>query len=142
MNGDGVIDFQEFISACLDRKALVHKEDLVKAFQIIDHDKDGQVSREDFQQLFRGKTGAQLDESMWDQLLKEADKNGDGTIGYEEFSQAMTDMFRKSWLRPCDRSPSKSPTKSASPCKSCRSHGDRVSKFNGDMEESSPLKVG
>lgn len=81
-----MIDFQEFISACLDRKALVHKEDLVKAFQIIDHDKDGQVSREDFQQLFRGKTGTQLDESMWDQLLREADKNGDGTIGYEEFS--------------------------------------------------------
>lgn len=48
LNGDGVIDFQEFISACLDRKALVHKDDLKKAFQIIDHDKDGQVSLQDF----------------------------------------------------------------------------------------------
>ena len=28
MNGDGVIDFQEFISACVDRKALVHKKDV------------------------------------------------------------------------------------------------------------------
>ena len=32
MNGDGVIDFQEFISACVDRKALVHKKDVRQAF--------------------------------------------------------------------------------------------------------------
>jgi Ca2+-binding EF-hand superfamily protein len=32
MNGDGVIDFQEFISACVDRKVLVHKKDVRQAF--------------------------------------------------------------------------------------------------------------
>lgn len=44
LNGDGVIDFQDFISACVDRKALVKQDEVQKAFQIIDTDKDGQLT--------------------------------------------------------------------------------------------------
>ena len=32
LNGDGVIDFQDFISVCLNRKALIHQDDLKKVF--------------------------------------------------------------------------------------------------------------
>ena len=52
MNGDGVIDFQDFISACVDRKALVKNEEVRKAFEIIDTNKDGQLSLSDFEMLF------------------------------------------------------------------------------------------
>jgi len=52
-----------------------------------------------------------MDHELWQQLLKEADKTGDGAITYEEFSETMQEMIHKSWLRPMDRSPSKSPTK-------------------------------
>jgi calcium-dependent protein kinase len=41
LNGDGVIDFQDFISACVDRRALVKEDEVKKAFQIIDTNKDG-----------------------------------------------------------------------------------------------------
>ena len=41
LNGDGVIDFQDFISVCVDRKALVKEQEVRKAFEIIDTNKDG-----------------------------------------------------------------------------------------------------
>jgi|DEB0MinimDraft_12_1074336.scaffolds.fasta_scaffold17443_3 hypothetical protein len=49
-----------------------------------------------------------MNSELWNQILLEADRNGDGQIGFDEFEQAMKDVFRKSWLRKCDRSPSKS----------------------------------
>ncbi len=52
MDGDGVIDFQDFISVCLDRKALIDKNKLRMAFSIIDANKDGMLTYSDFQSLF------------------------------------------------------------------------------------------
>jgi hypothetical protein len=52
--------------------------------------------------------GKQMTEELWQSILGEADKNGDGKIDYGEFESAMKDVFRKSWLRKCDQSPSKS----------------------------------
>jgi len=96
--------------------------------------------------------------------LKEADKNGDGQIGFDEFRMTMKEMVRKSWLRVGDRSisPSKSqsPTKfsmydensplktqqTPSPTKLKRNGGQIVSpernpfKLNGMMKEHSPVK--
>ena len=40
-NGDGTIDFQEFLTACISRKAITNKEDIRAAFQILDTNKDG-----------------------------------------------------------------------------------------------------
>lgn len=59
--------------------------------------------------------------------MSEADQDGDGKINYNEFEDAMKDVFRKSWLRPCDQSPSKS----ISPTRSIR---------NFDLNAMSPVK--
>ncbi|MFN9902955.1 MAG: EF-hand domain-containing protein [bacterium] len=40
------------MAACLDRKFLVKTNEIKKAFQIIDTDKDGEVTLCDFQKLF------------------------------------------------------------------------------------------
>jgi calcium-dependent protein kinase len=88
MNGNGVIDFQEFISACLNRKALVNNTEIRKAFQIIDANKDGQVSKQDFEQVFNSHKkygGKNMDGQLWEELLEEADKNGDGVISFDDF---------------------------------------------------------
>ena len=62
LNGDGVIDFQDFISACCDRKALVKNDEVRKAFTIIDTNKDGMLSLSDFQTLFNEKG---YNDDMW-----------------------------------------------------------------------------
>ena len=118
MDGDGAIDFQDFITVCLNRKVLVDKKHMRTAFQIIDADKNGKLTYSDFEKLFNSYDqygGAKMDQELWQQLLKEADRNGDGMVSFEEFSLTMKDMVRKSWLRVQDRSIS--PSKSCSPSK-------------------------
>jgi calcium-dependent protein kinase len=68
-NGDGVIDFQEFISACIDRKVLQNQEDLKIAFEILDTNGDGRISLDDFDDLFNSYGGAKMDTELWDNLL-------------------------------------------------------------------------
>lgn len=84
-NGDGVIDFQEFISACIDRKVLSNKSDVKVAFRILDTNKDGTITLEDFDDLFNSYGGSKMDNEVWTNLLAEADKNGDGKVSFEEF---------------------------------------------------------
>jgi len=40
-----------------------------------------------------------MDHEMWDNLLDEADKNGDGVVSFEEFNCAMGNLLRKSLNR-------------------------------------------
>jgi calcium-dependent protein kinase len=68
-NGDGVIDFQEFISACIDRKVLSNQNDLRVAFRILDTNKDNTISIEDFDDLFNSYGGAKMDTDLWQGLL-------------------------------------------------------------------------
>ena len=95
-NGDGVIDFQEFVSACIDRKVLKNQEDVKIAFRILDTNKDGTISLDDFDDLFNSYGGARMENDTWEMLLMEADKNGDGVVSFDEFSDAMGNMLRKS----------------------------------------------
>lgn len=84
-NNDGVIDFQEFISACIDRKVLSNKSDVKVAFRILDTNKDGTITLEDFDDLFNSYGGSKMDQEVWENLLAEADKNGDGKVSFDEF---------------------------------------------------------
>lgn len=71
---------------------------LKQAFDILDGDKDGMISTEELKQAFAyGSMGAGLkkeklkkvDDDEWDALLKGIDKNGDGKIDFDEFSDHM-----------------------------------------------------
>lgn len=94
-NGDGVIDFQEFISACIDKSVLTNTQEVAKAFKILDTNGDGYISLEDFDDLFSAYGGTKIDTEMWDGLLMEADKNEDGRVSFDEFQEAMSNLLRK-----------------------------------------------
>ena len=94
-NRDGVIDFQEFMQACIDRKVLSNSKDVKMAFKILDVNKDGKISLEDFDDMFNCYGGTKVDDTVWKTLLEEADMNGDGVVSFDEFKQAMANMLRK-----------------------------------------------
>ena len=57
---------------------------------------DGRISLEDFNNLFCSYNGAKMDTDIWEELLREADRNGDGAVSEGEFTEAMCNIIRKS----------------------------------------------
>jgi len=83
------------MSACIDRKVLQNEDDLKVAFRIMDTNGDGHISLDDFDDLFNSYGGARMDQDLWENLLMEADKNGDGIVNFTEFQSAMGQILRK-----------------------------------------------
>lgn len=86
---NGTIDFEEFLAACIDKKVLESVDYLKKAFNVLDSNNDGVISIEDFEDLFNSYGGTKLDVALWEDLLVEADRDGDGMVSFEEFQHAM-----------------------------------------------------
>merc|ERR1711934_1304078 len=88
-DGDGTVDFDEFMilmSGKMGGKDA--KDDIIKAFKLFDEDETGKVS---FKNLKR--VAKELGESMGDdelqEMIDEADTDGDGEINEEEFLRIM-----------------------------------------------------
>ena len=52
---------------------------------MLDTNGDGVISLDDFNNLFNSYGGAKMNTQIWQNLLMEADKNGDGTVNFQEF---------------------------------------------------------
>jgi len=96
INGDGFIDFQEFVSACVNRQRITTAENVKVAFNILDYNRDGKISIEDFNDIFCSYGGRKMNSEVWQELLKEADANRDGVISEGEFQEAMCNVIRNS----------------------------------------------
>ncbi|XP_069118558.1 calmodulin-like isoform X2 [Argopecten irradians] len=91
INGDGTIDFQEFLLMMAKRrKCPKNDDDLQRAFDVFDKDGNGYISRDELKSVME-TLGERLTEVELDEMLKEADKDGDGQVNYEEFVQIMED---------------------------------------------------
>ena len=94
-DGSGVIDFPEFLDMMTAKMAERDpREEMLKAFRLFDDDETGKIS---FKNLKR--VAKELGENMTDdeiaEMIEEADRDGDGEIGEEEFMRIMrkTNLF-------------------------------------------------
>ena len=62
----------------------------------MDNDHDGKISVQDFNDIFCSYGGARMNSGIWQELLREADRNGDGVVSEDEFNEAMHTMIRNS----------------------------------------------
>lgn len=90
-DGSGEIDFTEFLKAAVDEKTLLTKENLRKAFLYFDKDKSNAIEKEELTQWLC--TGGGVPEEIVDELMEEADRNGDGTIDIEEFEALLAEKL-------------------------------------------------
>ena len=61
---------------------------------IIDTDNSGNITIEELKAAFEPE-GHEKDGEMWSEIMKEVDKDGDNSISYEEFYEAMTQVLKK-----------------------------------------------
>ena len=87
---DGTISFQEF-STMMERKteATNREAELRSAFSLFDKDSNGLISADELRHVMK-TLGEDLTEDEIDQMMREADTNGDGQINYEEFVAMMS----------------------------------------------------
>jgi len=81
----GYIKYSEFVAACLTEKDAMNDQYVVAAFNALDLDGDGSITREEMKTLL----GDDVDDKALDRLMKEADFYKDGVISLAEFKRAM-----------------------------------------------------
>ena len=82
-DGNGVIDYTEFITAAIDKVAFLSGENLRAAFQILDKDGGGTITIDELKEAFDAHNDK--DEELWKEIMAEVDENNDNEISFEEF---------------------------------------------------------
>ena len=101
-NGDGVIQMSELnqVLEKYDTKGTVYKAlnlrtEIRKEFTKYDTDQSGYITKGELLDVVNERTGANVTEKQLELMMKDNDKNDDGRINYEEFSEMMTKSFMK-----------------------------------------------
>ncbi|KAK1364792.1 Calcium-dependent protein kinase [Heracleum sosnowskyi] len=87
VDGNGTIDYIEFITATMHRHKLERDEHLFKAFQYFDKDNSGFITRDELESAM--KKYGMGDEATIKEIILEVDTDNDGRINYEEFCAMM-----------------------------------------------------
>mmetsp|Transcript_32425 Transcript_32425/g.32124 ORF Transcript_32425/g.32124 Transcript_32425/m.32124 type:complete len:131 (+) Transcript_32425:1063-1455(+) len=82
-DNSGFIDYTEFLKASIDSRVMLSTENLRYAFHMFDKDGSGTIS---LAELKRALEAEASDDRVWAQVLDQVDKNGDGQIDIEEFT--------------------------------------------------------
>lgn len=54
VDGDGRIDYMEFVQAAIDHKALLNKDNITSIFRMLDSNGDGYISKSELMENFNG----------------------------------------------------------------------------------------
>ncbi|XP_071720264.1 probable calcium-binding protein CML13 [Rutidosis leptorrhynchoides] len=88
-DGSGAIDFDEFVYMMTDKIGeRTSKQELTKAFNIIDHDKNGKISISDIKSIAR-ELGVRFTDAEINIMMEAADRDADGEVNLDEFMRMM-----------------------------------------------------
>lgn len=88
-DGNGTIDFPEFlIMMARKMKDTDSEEEILEAFKVFDKDGNGFISAAELRHIMTN-LGEKLTDEEVDEMIREADIDGDGQINYEEFVKMM-----------------------------------------------------
>ncbi|RLM98436.1 uncharacterized protein C2845_PM06G33360 [Panicum miliaceum] len=97
-DGDGAIDFAEFLGLMARKAAAAGAgaedaaadpdEELREAFKVFDKDQNGYISAAELRHVMIN-LGEKLTDEEVEQMIREADVDGDGQVNYDEFVRMM-----------------------------------------------------
>ncbi|XP_078441983.1 calmodulin-1-like [Wolffia australiana] len=89
VNGNGTIEFGEFLSLMARKmKETDAEEELKEAFKVFDKDQNGFISASELRNVMISLGEKMTDEEV-EQMIREADLDGDGQINFDEFVRMM-----------------------------------------------------
>ncbi|KRZ11451.1 Calmodulin, partial [Trichinella zimbabwensis] len=89
-DGNGTIEFDEFLQMMSRKmKDSDSEQELKEAFQVFDKDKDGFISAAELHYVMTN-LGEKLTDEEVQEMIREADLDGDGLVNYNEFVKMMT----------------------------------------------------
>lgn len=89
-NHNGLIDYTEFIAACLQSSNYLKENHLKAAFTYFDKDGSGSISREELRSCLQSEDFSMTEEEI-NIMLSGVDTDGDGEVDYQEFINMMTE---------------------------------------------------
>ena len=97
INGNGTIDYSEFLAANLQLSELLTNEKLQAAFNLFDIDQNGRITLEEIKSLLGGNDSHVINYSndIWKEMIDQGDDNNDGEITFDEFKVMMKKMLIK-----------------------------------------------
>jgi len=87
-DGNGFIDYTEFLTATINWKKELSHERLETVFKMFDKDGSGKIGLNEIKAIF-GDDSSHIEDEVWDEIMLEADLNGDGEIDLYEFKTLM-----------------------------------------------------
>merc|ERR1711898_75185 len=89
VDGSGTIDFPEFLNLMARKmKDTDSEEEIKEAFKVFDKDGNGFISAAELRHIMTN-LGEKLTDEEVDEMIREADIDGDGQINYDEFVKIM-----------------------------------------------------
>ena len=92
VDGNGFIEYEEFLTASLDKKKILTTGNVKTVFRIFDKDDSGKITPDELKMVLG--QDAVIDDNVWTQLIHEIDINEDGEISFYEFDKMM-DLVRE-----------------------------------------------
>lgn len=92
LDGNGEIEFSEWIVASIDKNSLITDEKLKMAFKLFDKDDGGTIDSHEVKATLIGFNQEQMSEEedkIWNELINEVDLDGNGEIDFYEFCHMM-----------------------------------------------------
>lgn len=82
-DGNGTIDFEEFLTMMAKKMTLTDSEEEIReAFKVFDKDDNGFISSSELKSVM-ANLGEKLTDDEIDEMIREADEDGDGQVNYE-----------------------------------------------------------
>ncbi|BET03410.1 efhand [Nesidiocoris tenuis] len=89
-DGNGSIEFNEFLQMMSKKmKGAEGEDELREAFRVFDKNNDGLISNSELRHVMTN-LGEKLSDEEVDDMIKEADLDGDGMVNYDEFVTILT----------------------------------------------------